>query len=175
MEGGDLETALLPPAASSLLAAPEPAPADRLGVGYLVFFTLGAGFLLPWNAFITAVDYFSYLYPGAPVERVFSVSYMVSRLLTVAFLRGSSSARADQRWPRALHARAAPRAAAGRRVRPGSARAVRRVRRHRGRHSAVRRRGRAGAGRGRRVRRGAARAVHAGCRRRNRRVRHVTL
>jgi solute carrier family 29 (equilibrative nucleoside transporter), member 1/2/3 len=95
MAGGDLETALLPPAASFLPAAPP--PADRLGVGYLVFFTLGAGFLLPWNAFITAVDYFSYLYPGAPVDHVFSVSYMVScllpLLLTVVFLR-SSSARA---------------------------------------------------------------------------------
>jgi len=27
-------------------------------------------------AFITAVDYFTYLYPAVPVDRVFSISYM---------------------------------------------------------------------------------------------------
>jgi solute carrier family 29 (equilibrative nucleoside transporter), member 1/2/3 len=92
MAGGDLETAaLLPPPASSLpdaadLLPHDPPPADRLGVGYLVFFTLGAGFLLPWNAFITAVDYFSYLYPGAPVDRVFSVAYMLACLLPLLLI-----------------------------------------------------------------------------------------
>ncbi|KAK1281492.1 Equilibrative nucleotide transporter 1 [Acorus calamus] len=34
-------------------------------------FTLGASFLLPWNAYINAVDYFTYLYPGQPVNCVF--------------------------------------------------------------------------------------------------------
>lgn len=87
MAGGDVETAaaapLLPPPASSLADEPSAVspPDDRLGVGYLIFFTLGAGFLLPWNAFITAVDYFDFLYPGAPVDRVFSVSYMVAAFL----------------------------------------------------------------------------------------------
>ncbi|XP_048536407.1 equilibrative nucleotide transporter 1 [Triticum urartu] len=89
MAGGDEEatTALLPPPAGSAEAErPPPPPADRLGVGYLIFFTLGAGFLLPWNAYITAVDYFSYLYPGAPVDRVFSVSYMLSCLLPLLLI-----------------------------------------------------------------------------------------
>ncbi|CAD6247010.1 unnamed protein product [Miscanthus lutarioriparius] len=87
MAGGDVETAaapLLPPPASSLADDPSsagPAPDDRLSFAYLIFFTLGAGFLLPWNAFITAVDYFAFLYPGAPVDRVFSISYMVSGFL----------------------------------------------------------------------------------------------
>ncbi|CAO2187400.1 unnamed protein product [Urochloa humidicola] len=93
MAGGDVEAAaaaapLLPPPASSLSDEPSsPAPpADRLGLGYLIFFTLGAGFLLPWNAFITAVDYFAFLYPGAPVDRVFSVAYMLSCLLPLLLI-----------------------------------------------------------------------------------------
>ena len=63
MAGGDEEATalLLPPPAGSVEAEYPPPPVDRLRVGYLIFFTLGAGFLLPWNAYITAVDYFSYL------------------------------------------------------------------------------------------------------------------
>jgi hypothetical protein len=33
-------------------------------VEWCVFVLLGVGFLLPWNAFITAIDYFEQLYPG---------------------------------------------------------------------------------------------------------------
>ncbi|KAL5222014.1 hypothetical protein ABZP36_026727 [Zizania latifolia] len=89
---------LLPPPAGSEEPAARPPPADRLGISYLIFFTLGAGFLLPWNAFITAVDYFSYLYPGAPVDRVFSVAYMVSCfiplvLIVLCFPKSSAPAR----------------------------------------------------------------------------------
>jgi hypothetical protein len=87
MPSGDLETAaaapLLPPLASSLAHEPPatPPPADCLGVGSFIFFTLGADFLLPWNAYITVVDYFAFLYPDASVDRVFSASYMLSCLL----------------------------------------------------------------------------------------------
>uniref|UniRef100_A0ACD5ZVP4 Uncharacterized protein n=1 Tax=Avena sativa TaxID=4498 RepID=A0ACD5ZVP4_AVESA len=101
MAGGDEEEAttamLLPPPAGSAEAGHPPPPVDRLGAGYFIFFTLGAGFLLPWNAYITAVDYFSYLYPGAPVDRVFSVSYMLScliPLLIIVLVFPKSSARA---------------------------------------------------------------------------------
>ncbi|KAJ4974618.1 hypothetical protein NE237_007792 [Protea cynaroides] len=52
-------------------------PNDSFNLAYLIYFTLGAGFLLPWNAFITAVDYFDYLYPDASVDRVFAVVYML--------------------------------------------------------------------------------------------------
>ncbi|RWW80489.1 hypothetical protein BHE74_00011160 [Ensete ventricosum] len=62
------------------------APKDVFHVAYAVYFTLGAGFLLPWNAFITAVDYFSYLYRGTPVDRVFSVAYMVTGLLLLVVI-----------------------------------------------------------------------------------------
>lgn len=56
-------------------------PQDCFHLAYVVYFVLGLGFLLPWNAFITAVDYFGYLYPGVSVDRVFSVAYMLSALL----------------------------------------------------------------------------------------------
>ncbi|XP_020590358.1 equilibrative nucleotide transporter 1 [Phalaenopsis equestris] len=64
------------------------APKDQFYIAYIVYFILGMGFLLPWNAFITAVDYFSYLYPGTPVDRVFSVAYMLSCLLPLIFIIG---------------------------------------------------------------------------------------
>ncbi|XP_015695749.2 equilibrative nucleotide transporter 1-like [Oryza brachyantha] len=103
MAGGEYTPAdaeadlLLPPPAG---AAEElaPPPPDTLGIAYAIFFTLGTGFLLPWNAFITAVDYFSYLYPGAPVDRVFSVSYMLAGflallLIVLCFSKSSAPAR----------------------------------------------------------------------------------
>ncbi|XP_058102620.1 equilibrative nucleotide transporter 1-like [Magnolia sinica] len=51
-------------------------PKDSFHLAYIVYFTLGAGYLLPWNAFITAVDYFTYIYPDTSVDRVFAVVYM---------------------------------------------------------------------------------------------------
>ncbi|EPS69876.1 equilibrative nucleoside transporter 1, partial [Genlisea aurea] len=71
------------------------APKDSFHFAYIVYYTLGAGYLLPWNAFITAVDYFAYLYPDASVDRVFSVVYMlvgmVSVATTIAFVHKSNS------------------------------------------------------------------------------------
>ncbi|XP_057856469.1 equilibrative nucleotide transporter 1 [Cryptomeria japonica] len=63
-----------------------PPPKDSFNLAYLSYFTLGAGFLLPWNAYITAIDYFSYIYPGKQVDRVFSVGYMVTCLLFLLIL-----------------------------------------------------------------------------------------
>ncbi|KAM7263637.1 hypothetical protein ACFE04_001320 [Oxalis oulophora] len=56
-------------------------PRDTYKIAYIIHFFLGAGNLLPWNALITAVDYFGYLYPNRHVEKVFSVSYMGSSVL----------------------------------------------------------------------------------------------
>ncbi|MCI10012.1 equilibrative nucleotide transporter 8-like, partial [Trifolium medium] len=56
---------------------------DAYRVAYIIHFLLGAGNLLPWNAFITAVDYFAYLYPTKHIEKVFSVAYMVSSVLVL--------------------------------------------------------------------------------------------
>lgn len=42
-----------------------------------IFFLLGAAVVLPWNAYITAVDYFTELFPDyVHIDRIFSVVYM---------------------------------------------------------------------------------------------------
>ncbi|XP_072965637.1 equilibrative nucleotide transporter 1 [Typha angustifolia] len=72
-------------------------PKDHFHVAYLIYFTLGTGFLLPWNAFITAVDYFTYLYPNVPVDRVFSVSYMLSCLIPLLLIVGFGAHKSSTR------------------------------------------------------------------------------
>ncbi|KAG8639299.1 hypothetical protein MANES_14G133400v8 [Manihot esculenta] len=47
---------------------------------------LGAGNLLPWNAFITSVDFFGNLYPTRHVEKVFFVAYMSSSIVVLIFV-----------------------------------------------------------------------------------------
>ncbi|KAF1896954.1 hypothetical protein Lal_00034655 [Lupinus albus] len=65
---------------SSLL---NPIPEDKYELAYIIYFIIGLGYLLPWNAFITAVDYFSYLYPDVSVDRIFGVVYMVVSLIGI--------------------------------------------------------------------------------------------
>lgn len=62
--------------------APAP-PRDPFNISFLIFFCLGAGLLFPWNAFITAADYFAALYPGSHIESIFPVAYMIPELLTL--------------------------------------------------------------------------------------------
>ncbi|WCJ30049.1 Nucleoside transporter family protein [Euphorbia peplus] len=61
-------------------------PKDTYKIAYIIHFLLGAGNLLPWNAFITAVDYFSHLYPSTHIERVFSVAYMSSSVVILVLV-----------------------------------------------------------------------------------------
>ncbi|KAJ8562340.1 hypothetical protein K7X08_011631 [Anisodus acutangulus] len=61
-------------------------PRDAYKIAYIIHFLLGAGNLLPWNALITAVDYFGNLYPTKHVEKVFSVAYMTSSLLILVLM-----------------------------------------------------------------------------------------
>ncbi|XP_076956951.1 equilibrative nucleotide transporter 8-like [Bidens hawaiensis] len=61
-------------------------PKDTYKLAYIIHFLLGAGNLLPWNALITAIDYFGHLYPDKHVEKVFSVAYMSSSLLTLVVM-----------------------------------------------------------------------------------------
>ncbi|XP_021727000.1 equilibrative nucleotide transporter 1-like [Chenopodium quinoa] len=63
--------------------APKNIPKDSFHFAYIIYFTLGTGFLLPWNAFITAVDYFDYLYPDQSVDRIFAVAYMLTGLFSL--------------------------------------------------------------------------------------------
>ncbi|KAJ6296344.1 hypothetical protein OIU76_027112 [Salix suchowensis] len=64
-------------------AADHPETRDTYRIAYIIHFLLGAGNLLPWNAFITAIDYFGYLYPTRHIEKVFSVAYMSSSVLVL--------------------------------------------------------------------------------------------
>lgn len=61
-------------------------PRDTFKIAYLIHFLLGVGNLLPWNASITAIDYFGYLYPTKHVEKVFSVAYMTSSVLLLVLM-----------------------------------------------------------------------------------------
>ena len=74
----------------------EKIPKDTYHIAYIIYFTLGAGYLLPWNAFITAVDYFDYLYPNRNVDPTFSVVcqpvMLLSLIIIVCFLLRKSNA-----------------------------------------------------------------------------------
>ncbi|GMN41631.1 hypothetical protein TIFTF001_010861 [Ficus carica] len=76
-ETGDAEYALLQSEAGDGGRPRNKIPEDSFRFAYIIYFTLGLGFLLPWNAFITAIDYFSYIYPEASVDRIFAVVYML--------------------------------------------------------------------------------------------------
>lgn len=76
-ESGDAADALLQSEAGDGGRPRNKIPEDSFHFAYIIYFTLGLGFLLPWNAFITAVDYFSYIYPEASVDRIFAVVYML--------------------------------------------------------------------------------------------------
>ncbi|XP_030757329.1 equilibrative nucleoside transporter 4 [Sitophilus oryzae] len=58
-------------------------PVDSFNVIYLSFVLGGMGFLLPYNSFIMAMDYFKVRYPGTPVVFDMSLVYIVVALLTV--------------------------------------------------------------------------------------------
>ncbi|KAL7091649.1 hypothetical protein ACP275_12G118600 [Erythranthe tilingii] len=92
-DGGDSESAihLIPKSTNNQ----DKIPKDSFHLAYIIYFTLGVGYLLPWNAFITAVDYFTYLYPGESIDRVFAIVYMLvgltSLLFIIAFAHKSNS------------------------------------------------------------------------------------
>ncbi|KAD4889237.1 hypothetical protein E3N88_21310 [Mikania micrantha] len=66
-------------------------PKDPYNIAYIIHFLLGAGYLVPWNSFITAVDYFQVLYPEKHVSKVFSVAYMVAAMTVLILLTWWSS------------------------------------------------------------------------------------
>ena len=59
MEEEELAPAPAPSAAAAAAAAAP--PEDVNNRAYWICFVLGAGILFPWNAYITAVDYFEML------------------------------------------------------------------------------------------------------------------
>ena len=83
---GDAEAALLLPTPETVATTTSnKVPEDSFHLAYIIYFTLGFGFLLPWNAFITAVDYFSYIYPDASVDRIVAVVYVLIALVSLIF------------------------------------------------------------------------------------------
>ncbi|KAG4992393.1 hypothetical protein AAZX31_09G206100 [Glycine max] len=80
------ESSLLLPSVSGTNKNKNKVPEDKWYLAYIVYFTLGLGYLLPWNAFITAVDYFSFLYPDASVDRIFAVVYMIVGLVGISLI-----------------------------------------------------------------------------------------
>ncbi|OVA06514.1 Equilibrative nucleoside transporter [Macleaya cordata] len=61
-------------------------PRDTYNIAYIIHFILGLGNLLPWNALITAVDYFGYRYPTEHIDKVFAIAYMGSSLPVLVLL-----------------------------------------------------------------------------------------
>lgn len=88
----DPETALLLPNST----APNKIPTDPFNLTYITYFILGAGCHLPWMTFITAIDYFSRIYPQTHINRIFGVAYQpvaVVGLVTVVFFGRQSYVR----------------------------------------------------------------------------------
>ncbi|KAM1791649.1 hypothetical protein ACFX12_035592 [Malus domestica] len=78
------EVSLLIPTVTAIV--PNKIPKDSFHLAYIIYFTLSLGYLIPWNAFITVVDYFTYLYPDASVDRIFSIAYKVVGLFSLLLI-----------------------------------------------------------------------------------------
>uniref|UniRef100_A0A0A0LLC1 Equilibrative nucleoside transporter n=1 Tax=Cucumis sativus TaxID=3659 RepID=A0A0A0LLC1_CUCSA len=71
---------------TSITTKPRILPKDSFNLAYIIYFTLGLGYLLPWNAFVTAIDYFSYLYPETNIDRIFAIVYMGVSFICLIFI-----------------------------------------------------------------------------------------
>eukprot|EP00877_Chromochloris_zofingiensis_P005576 jgi/Chrzof1/15019/Cz09g24060.t1 len=60
----------------TLACTTQPCTAQQSRLVYYAYCLLGAGVLAPWNAFITAADYFEAVFPGRHMDRLFTVCYM---------------------------------------------------------------------------------------------------
>ncbi|GLV40804.1 Equilibrative nucleoside transporter 3 [Carabus blaptoides fortunei] len=60
-----------------------PPPVDKFNFVYFSFILAGIGFLLPYNSFIMAVDYFQSRYPGTTVVFDMSLVYIIVAFFTV--------------------------------------------------------------------------------------------
>ncbi|KAL5998510.1 hypothetical protein ACLOJK_009453 [Asimina triloba] len=87
MVGAAEQEALLgsEPDAEALFPTPpsNQIPKDTFNLAYTSYFILGVGFLLPVNTFTTGIDYFTYIYPGLNVNRIFLITKTVVSLATI--------------------------------------------------------------------------------------------
>ena len=58
-------------------------PKDKHNLVYLSLIISGAGFLLPYNSFIIAVDYFHVIFPGTTIIFDISLIYILTSLIAV--------------------------------------------------------------------------------------------
>ena len=58
-------------------------PRDSYNLVYLAMVLSGAGFLLPYNSLITAVDYFQTVFPGTTIVFDISLIYILTALIAV--------------------------------------------------------------------------------------------
>ena len=58
-------------------------PSDNYSLVYLAMVLSGAGFLLPYNSLITAVDYFQTVFPGTTIVFDISLVYILTALIAV--------------------------------------------------------------------------------------------
>ncbi|KAK2508132.1 hypothetical protein MC885_013505 [Smutsia gigantea] len=63
--------------------AEEPVPSDRYHAIYFAMLLAGVGFLLPYNSFITDVDYLHHKYPGTSIVFDMSLTYILVALVAV--------------------------------------------------------------------------------------------
>ncbi|KAM6562191.1 hypothetical protein CsatB_022189 [Cannabis sativa] len=82
---GEAEAVLLLPTSETLTKTGK-VPEDKFHFAYIIYFILGLGYLFPWNAFITAVDYFSFIYPDISVDRIIAVVYMMVGLVSLILI-----------------------------------------------------------------------------------------
>ncbi|XP_073647954.1 equilibrative nucleoside transporter 4 isoform X8 [Tursiops truncatus] len=61
----------------------EPVPDDRYRAVYFATLLAGVGFLLPYNSFITDVDYLHHKYPGTSIVFDMSLTYILVALVAV--------------------------------------------------------------------------------------------
>lgn len=66
-------------------------------LAYACYFLLGSGVLAPWNAFITAADYYELVYPGRHVDRLLTVAYLPVCLLVLGVMVKFNRAAVRQR------------------------------------------------------------------------------
>ncbi|XP_066129547.1 equilibrative nucleoside transporter 4 isoform X1 [Saccopteryx bilineata] len=64
-------------------AAEGPAPDDRYHAIYFAMLLAGVGFLLPYNSFITDVDYLHHKFPGTSIVFDMSLTYILVALVAV--------------------------------------------------------------------------------------------
>mmetsp|Transcript_13082 Transcript_13082/g.35624 ORF Transcript_13082/g.35624 Transcript_13082/m.35624 type:complete len:160 (-) Transcript_13082:11-490(-) len=55
-------------------------------LAWAAYFTIGTGLLAPWNALLTGIDYFAAVFPGKPMDRLFTVTYLPACLSVLLLL-----------------------------------------------------------------------------------------